>query len=100
MKSCIVEIEQKQDHLLHRIDSRITTKPKFKYEEERRKKIIGSKNYKIQPLMKETYISKAREIENKIYKKTNDLKKKYLNPYQSKNTHGESIKNSPMKSKE
>jgi hypothetical protein len=35
LKDCIIEIEQKQEHLLERIDSRIATKPKYEYEQER-----------------------------------------------------------------
>ncbi len=49
---------------------------------------------------KEKRTTEAKEIEKKIIKKANDLKKKYLNPYHKKDIHEESIQKSPIKVEE
>jgi hypothetical protein len=78
LKGCIREIEQKQEHLLERIDSRIATKPKYEYEQERAR-ITGKHSY----------------VQHNYTKKNDKVKKKYTNPYEKRGKHEFSIKRSP-----
>ena len=66
LKNCIKEIEQKQEHLLNRIDTRINSKPKYEYEEE--EDMRRASTYYSNPSKEEEYSSKAKEYERKIFK--------------------------------
>jgi hypothetical protein len=91
LKDCIREIEQKQEHLLERIDSRIGSRTKYAYEKDE------ECNRSTSPHCKHGHWKKGRtieEIERKVTQKTKDVRKKYLNLYES---HEFSIKQSPIK---
>lgn len=80
LKDCIKEIEQKQEHLLERIDSRIATRPKYEYEGDQVRN-TRENNY----------------VLNSFAKRDESAKKKYLNPYETQDKHEYSIKKSPPK---
>lgn len=80
LKDCIKEIEQKQEHLLERIDSRIATRPKYEYESDQVRN-TRENNY----------------VQTHVPKRNESAKKKYLNSYDTQDKHEYSIQPSPPK---
>lgn len=81
LKDCIKEIEKKQEHLLHRIDSRINSKAKYQYEAE------DNQTRGISPYRKpDNQIEYAERFDAKNYQSSNydsqNIRRKYYNPYE------------------
>ncbi|CAI2383072.1 unnamed protein product [Moneuplotes crassus] len=78
LKSCIQEIEKKQDILLTRIDSKIHSKPKFSYENETLQRNENVRPH-ANPLKKKKNVPglMAKEIERKIKERSKIIKEKY-----------------------